>query len=132
MTSDVREFLRAEDVSVAFGGIRALDGVDFGVAPANIVGLLGPNGAGKSTLLGVLSGLIPPSSGHVLLRGEDITVVPPHKRARLGIARTFQHPEVFTSLTVREHMIVAYRARFARRRFWADLVGGTARRPTKC
>lgn len=114
--------LEARDISVRFGGIVALDQVTIEVPSGAVVGLMGPNGAGKSTLLGVLSGLLRPRTGSVRLDGQDVTHMSAHRRARAGMARTFQHPAVFGPLTVREHLVVAYRARHARRRFWLDCV----------
>ncbi len=113
--------LAAREVSVRFGGLRALSDVSIEVAPASIVGLVGPNGAGKTTLFGVLSGLLRPSSGRVSLRGEDVTEASPQLRARKGLARTFQQPELFMGLTVREHLVLAHRVRFARRRLLTDM-----------
>jgi ABC-type branched-subunit amino acid transport system ATPase component len=95
--------------------------VDLEVPPATIVGLVGPNGAGKSTLFGVLSGLLRPTNGRVLLEGEDVTQTKPQFRAERGLARTFQHPELFTGLTVRNHLRLAYRAKKERQRIWSDL-----------
>jgi branched-chain amino acid transport system ATP-binding protein len=124
--------LEARGVSVRFGGLVALAGVDLEVPPRAIVGLVGPNGAGKSTLFGVLSGLLRPSAGTVHMDGEDVTGWSPQARARRGLARTFQHPELFTSLTVREHVVLGYRMRHSRARLWTDLVDGRGfRRPPR-
>jgi ABC-type branched-subunit amino acid transport system ATPase component len=108
-------------VTVHFGGLVALRDVDLAVPPATIVGLVGPNGAGKSTLFGVMSGLVRPTTGKVLLDGEDLTSSRPQLRADRGLARTFQHPELFSGLTVREHLLLGYRIRHAKRRIWLDL-----------
>src|SRR5712672_1279108 len=86
--------LEARRVSVRFGGVVALNQVDLNVPPGTVVGLIGPNGAGKSTLLAVLSGFLQPTRGTVLDAGRDITHRSAHWRARSGIARTFQHPEM--------------------------------------
>ncbi len=116
--------LRAEDVTVRFGGVVALDTVSFAVAPSSVVGLVGPNGAGKTTMFGVLSGLVQPRAGRVHLAGVDVTKASPQRRARLGLARTFQRLELFGELTVREHLVIAHRVRQGRdRQFWRDLFG---------
>lgn len=117
----VPSLLAASEVTVRFGGVRALSEVSIEVPPASIVGLVGPNGAGKTTLFGVLSGLLRPSAGRVSLRGEDVTDASPQLRARKGLARTFQQPELFLGLTVREHLVLAHRVRFARRRLLTDM-----------
>lgn len=114
--------LSCEGVTVHFGGLVALDGVDLSVAPGTIVGLVGPNGAGKSTLFGVMSGLLRPSSGTVYLGEADVTDDRPQDRSMRGLARTFQHPELFAGLTVRDHLVLAYRAHHAKRRVWTDLL----------
>lgn len=117
-------------VTVRFGGLVAVNNVDLSVPPATIVGLVGPNGAGKSTLFGVLSGLLRPSQGKVLLDGDDVTNTRPQVRAARGLARTFQHPELFTSLTIRDHLVLAHRAKHAKGRIWSDLFTmGSLRRP---
>ncbi|WP_063039289.1 ABC transporter ATP-binding protein [Nocardia pseudovaccinii] len=123
--------IEAKGVTVRFGGLIALNDVDLQVPPASIVGLVGPNGAGKSTLFAVLSGLLKPSSGAVLMDGHDVTKASAQSRARRGLARTFQHPELFPGLTVREHVVLGYRLRHARSRMWTDLVtaGGFRRAP---
>jgi branched-chain amino acid transport system ATP-binding protein len=122
--------LSCTGVTVRFGGIVALNDVDIEVSPGTVVGLVGPNGAGKSTLFAVLSGLLRPTHGRVLMEGEDITQRSPQARAERGLARTFQHPELFTGLKVREHLVLAYRVRHARRRVWGDLFTlGSLRRP---
>ena len=114
--------MSASGVTVKFGGLSALAEVDVDVAPSSIVGLVGPNGAGKSTMLAVLSGLLRPSAGRVLLQGDDVTSASPQLRARKGLARTFQQPELFLGLTVREHLVLAHRMRFERQRLWRDLI----------
>jgi branched-chain amino acid transport system ATP-binding protein len=113
--------LEARGVTVRFGGLVALADVSVGVPPATIVGLVGPNGAGKTTLFGVMSGLLRPNQGEVFLGGRRVTRATPTKRARLGLARTFQQLELFMGLTVREHLVLAYRVRNSRHRLWSDL-----------
>ncbi len=99
--------LEVRDVTVRFGGNVALDMVNLATEPGCITGLIGPNGAGKTTLFNVITGLLPPSAGRVVLNGRDITGLSPTKRARLGLARTFQRLELFSLLTVRENVRVA-------------------------
>ena len=114
--------LAASEVTVRFGGLTALFEVSLEVQPGSIAGLVGPNGAGKSTLLAVLSGLLRPNGGQVHLRGEDVTNASCRTRARKGLARTFQQPELFMGLTVREHLMLAHRARVSPRRLWRDML----------
>jgi branched-chain amino acid transport system ATP-binding protein len=123
--------LEARAVTVKFGGLTALSEVDLVVPPGAVVGLIGPNGAGKSTLFSVLSGLRAPFAGTVHIDGEDVTKASPQARAARGMARTFQHPELFHGLTVRDHVTLAYRIARTPRRIWSDLVtaGGFRRVP---
>jgi ABC-type branched-subunit amino acid transport system ATPase component len=114
--------LNCSSVTVRFGGIVALSDVSLEVAPHQIVGLMGPNGAGKSTLFDVLSGLRRPDSGRVEISGQDVTGLTAQARTRLGLYRTFQRPQLFPTLTVREHLTVAYRVRRDRSRIWTDLL----------
>ncbi len=118
--------LAAENVTVRFGGVVALDQVSLSVPRGSTVGLVGPNGAGKTTLFGVLSGLLHPRGGRVLMNGQDITRRSPQTRSRRGLARTFQRMELFNELTVREHLVVARRVHEGRQRFtgfFLDMTG---------
>jgi branched-chain amino acid transport system ATP-binding protein len=117
--------LEARDITVRFGGLTALSGVSVEVPPTSIIGLVGPNGAGKSTLFAVLSGLQRAVTGTVLLHGSDASRSSPAQRSRAGLARTFQQPELFAGLTVRAHLVLAYRLHHTRRRLWRDLIDGT-------
>jgi branched-chain amino acid transport system ATP-binding protein len=105
--------LSVEEVSVTFGGLRALDAVSLDVAPGCMVGLIGPNGAGKSTLIGVLSGIQRPVGGRVTFDGQDLLRAPAHRRVGYGMTRTFQRLELWDSMTVFENVLTA--AEFARR-----------------
>ena len=105
MTGEV--LLSTEQVTVEFGGNRALSNVDIEVRAGEVTGLIGPNGAGKTTLFNVVTGLLSPTSGRVSFDGRDVSRLDTHKRARLGIARTFQRLELFTDLSVRDNLRVA-------------------------
>ncbi|MFD5229710.1 ATP-binding cassette domain-containing protein [Streptomyces qaidamensis] len=98
--------LTARRLHAHYGGFTALDGVDLELSPGRITAVVGPNGAGKSTLFHCLAGTLPPARGTVRLGGRDITALPAHARARLGVARTFQQLAVFPSLTVAENVRV--------------------------
>jgi branched-chain amino acid transport system ATP-binding protein len=98
--------LCTEGVSVYFGGIVALEDVSISVESGEILGLVGPNGAGKTTLLNAISGVFPLSKGRVVFDGRDISPVPLHRRAAIGIGRTFQGVELFADLTVQDNLMV--------------------------
>ena len=103
---DSGPLLEVENVSKRFGGVRALDGIDFTVGRGEVVGLIGPNGAGKTTLFNVVCGLAP-TSGTVRFDGEAITCWPPHRICRRGIARTFRLTRPFVELSVRDNVAAA-------------------------
>ena len=99
--------LEVRDLSVRFGGVRAVSGVSLAVREGEILSIIGPNGAGKTTIFNVVTGLYRPTAGDVRLRGRPISGLPPHARARLGVARTFQNIRLFRELTVGENVRVA-------------------------
>ena len=99
--------LSARGLTRHFGGIRAVDGVDFDLDPGEIHALIGPNGAGKTTLVSLLSGRIPAQAGSIALAGEDITRLPAHARVRRGLAYTFQITSIFPGLTVFDNVALA-------------------------
>jgi branched-chain amino acid transport system ATP-binding protein len=119
-----RDILSGTQVSVNFRGLKALQQVDINVPEGAIVGLVGPNGAGKSTLLGVLSGDVAAREGTVRLAGQDVSGHGPEARVRLGLARTFQLPELYDELTVREHLMLARRLAQTPSRSWSDPLTG--------
>jgi branched-chain amino acid transport system ATP-binding protein len=98
--------LRVRDITVRFGGIVALDGVSLDLNRGEILGLIGPNGAGKTTLFNCISGVIGPDQGSLFFDGKSLKFAPPHERARLGIARTFQNLQLWGSMTVQENLTV--------------------------
>jgi branched-chain amino acid transport system ATP-binding protein len=102
--------LRLEGVSKAFGGLRAVDAVSLTVGPGERRALIGPNGAGKTTLFNLVSGALPVSSGTMAMFGRNITGMPSHRRAALGLARTFQINNLFPALTVLENCLLAVQA----------------------
>lgn len=95
-----------EDIHMHFGGIHAVDGASLTIEGGSITGLIGPNGAGKTTLFNVVAGVYKPTSGRVLLDGEDITGLPPHELFSKGMLRTFQMAHEFSTLTVRENLMM--------------------------
>src|SRR5262245_8053643 len=103
--------LRVQDVRVRFGGIVALDGVSFGVAPGRIVGLIGPNGAGKTTLFNCVSRLYQCESGEIAFDGASLLAMPRHGIAGAGIGRTFQNLALFRSMSVLDNVMVGHQSR---------------------
>jgi branched-chain amino acid transport system ATP-binding protein len=99
--------LEVSDVCMAFGGAEVLSDVSLSVPTGAVTGLIGPNGAGKTTLFNIVSGLLAPKSGRVVIEGRDVTKAGPAARARRGLARTYQRLELFTSLTVWDNVRVA-------------------------
>ena len=98
--------IRVEDLHKHFGGFHAVDGATLEIAPGSITGLIGPNGAGKTTLFNVIAGNLPPTSGTVYMDGEDITGLAPHELFHKGLLRTFQIAHEFSSMTVRENLMM--------------------------
>jgi neutral amino acid transport system ATP-binding protein len=107
MAAPAQPLLAVRDISRDFGGLKAVDGASFDAMRGRITGLIGPNGAGKSTLMGIVAGAIRPDAGTVTFDGHDVTGLPSHKIARLGIVRTFQLSAEFSKLTVLENLLVA-------------------------
>jgi branched-chain amino acid transport system ATP-binding protein len=97
--------LAVHNLSKHFGGVKAVNDVFFAVAPGEIVGLIGPNGAGKTTCFNVINGLLPPTAGSITLDGQEVTAMPPYRRAALGLARTFQNIQLFAGMSVLENVL---------------------------
>ena len=114
--------LEATGICKRFAGITALDDVSITVDPGEAVGLIGPNGAGKTTFFNCLLGISRSDGGRVTFNGREISRMPVYRRARLGFGRTFQRIELFTGMTVRDHLLVAERARLGTGRFWKDVL----------
>ena len=100
------QFLQVDKLTMRFGGLTAVDNLSFHVDHGTIHGLIGPNGAGKTTIFNMISGFYTPTSGRVLLRGEDISGLKMHEVARRGVVRTFQHSTLFAELSVLENALV--------------------------
>ena len=120
--------LRVKDVTVTFGGVTALKDVSISAPIGKVTGLIGPNGAGKTTMLTVCSGLIRSRAGKVLFRGVDMTSAVPSARARGGLGRTFQHMQLFSSMTVRQNVALGREGRYANLNPLAHLVTRRAAR----
>ena len=103
----MKHILSVNGVTKRFGGLVALRDVSFDVGKGEVVGLMGPNGAGKTTLLNVIAGEYAPDAGSIAFKGCDITGCPPHRACHLGMARTYQIPQPFVTLTVRENLMVS-------------------------
>jgi branched-chain amino acid transport system ATP-binding protein len=111
MSAQPTALLEVNDLGCRFGGLQAVADLDFSVAAGEIKAVIGPNGAGKTTLFNMISGAIAPSSGRILLGGDDIVSLPPFVRARRGIARTFQNLQIFKDMTVIENVMVGRHTR---------------------
>ena len=99
--------LTVTGLSRSFGGLRAVAGIDLSLAPGERHAIIGPNGAGKTTLFNLIAGELAPTAGRIVLFGQDVTRLPPHRRAALGLARTFQVNTLFPNLTVTENLLLA-------------------------
>jgi branched-chain amino acid transport system ATP-binding protein len=115
--------LDAQGITKRFEGITALDDISLTVDRGELVGLIGPNGAGKTTFFNCLLGMLRPDRGRVVFRDIDITRMPVYRRARLGFGRTFQRVELFSGMTVEDHLLVAERSRRGDGALWKDVIG---------
>ncbi|MEY2645412.1 MAG: hypothetical protein RLZZ124_1877 [Cyanobacteriota bacterium] len=123
-----RPLLEVQELSCCFGGLVAVNRVSFAVQTGEVFGLIGPNGAGKTTLFNLISGLTPASGGTVLWRGEAITALEPHRRNRLGLARTFQNLRLFEGLSVLDNVLVALQGRGHERQLISGLLNTASHR----
>lgn len=103
--------LQVANLSMTFAGFNAVDGVSFDICCAKVHSIIGPNGAGKTTLLNMLTGVYTPSAGSILLEGKNITGLPPHKLAAMGLARTFQNLQIFFNMSAIENVMVGHHLR---------------------
>lgn len=113
--------LRVTDISIAFGGVKALHQVSFDAVPGEVMAIIGPNGAGKTTLFNIVSGLYRQSGGRIELNGREMNGLPPHRLAGMGLSRTFQNLQVFAEMTVIDNVLVG-RHLLERQSFLADLL----------
>jgi len=113
--------LEAEGLSIGFGGVRAIDGVNISIAAGQVFSIIGPNGSGKTTLLNLVSGIYTPQDGAIRFSGESVTGFPPDRLARRGLSRTFQNLQIFSQMTVLQNVMVG-RHRHERTGILADLV----------
>ncbi len=103
-------YFRVEDLAIHFGGIKAVDGVNFEVEKGEVFSIIGPNGAGKTTIFNLISRIYEPTEGKLVFEDQDITNVPPHQIAKRGIARTFQNIELFEHATVLQNLLLGQHA----------------------
>jgi branched-chain amino acid transport system ATP-binding protein len=118
--ADDDRLLESRGLSKIFGGLTAVNRVDFQVRTGELRSVIGPNGAGKTTFFNLLTGVLPPSAGRILFKGRDITGLPAHAVSRLGIARSYQVTNIFGDLTVFENVRIAAQSRVTHYRFWGD------------
>ena len=114
-------YFRAENLSLHFGGLKAVDSVSFAVEKGEILSIIGPNGAGKSSIFNLISRIYPPTHGKIFFEDQDITQQPSYDIARLGIARTFQNIELFENATVLSNLLVG-RHRHSTTSLWQELL----------
>jgi branched-chain amino acid transport system ATP-binding protein len=117
----VTVFFQVENISLQFGGLKAVDNVSFDVRKGEVFTIIGPNGAGKTSIFNLISRLYQPTGGRLVFEGQDITQLPPHKVAKLGIARTFQNIELFENATLLNNLLVG-RHCHSRTQLWQELL----------
>ncbi len=119
--------LHIQNISLNFGGIKALQNIDFKVNPGEIFAVIGPNGAGKTSLINSINGFYKPQQGQILLEGQDITHLPPYRRAQLGISRTFQNIALYTNMTALDNLMAARHIHMKANMITGALFWGAAR-----
>ncbi len=112
--------LESRGLTMRFGGLAAVDGVDFQVRRGELRAVIGPNGAGKTTFFNMLTGVLPPTDGRIVFKGRDITALPPHAVSRLGMARSYQVTNIFAELTVLENLRIAAQSRVTTFSLWRN------------
>jgi branched-chain amino acid transport system ATP-binding protein len=127
-TSDSDHILEVEGLNLSFGGLKALEDLDFQVAGRELLAIIGPNGAGKTSLLNCINGFYRPQAGSIHFRGKAIHPLQPHAIAKLGISRTFQNIELYTGLNVLENLMAARHVHMKRGAFMGSIFFGPARR----
>lgn len=120
--------LHVDNISLSFGGIKALQNISFDVREGEILSVIGPNGAGKTSLINSINGFYKPQQGRVLLDGDDITRLPPYKRAKLGVSRTFQNIALYTNMTALDNLMAARHLHMKSNMFTGAIFWGQAER----
>ncbi|GAB4529249.1 MAG: ABC transporter ATP-binding protein [Anaerolineae bacterium] len=120
--------LHVQNISLSFGGIKALQNIDFQVPTGEILAVIGPNGAGKTSLINSINGFYHPQMGAIVFDGQDITSLPPYRRAHLGISRTFQNIALYTNMTALDNLMAARHIHMKSNMITGALFWGSARR----
>jgi branched-chain amino acid transport system ATP-binding protein len=120
-TTATQPLFKVDGITLKFGGLTAVDNVSFDVMPGEIFTIIGPNGAGKTSIFNLISRLYEPTSGKLFFEGQDITDVPPHKIAAMGIARTFQNIELFDNATLLQNLLVG-RHCHSKTQLWQEIL----------
>lgn len=120
-THQPEKILKVSSLTKMFGGVKAQDNISFSIERGIVCGLIGPNGAGKTTLFNMITGIYPPDDGDIFFLGKSIKKIPVHKLVKSGIARTFQHVELFASMTLLENVLVGMHVRM-KSGFWGAVI----------